>query len=63
LPEECEEKELSVLFHDALMAINEMADEIETEERETILGAIYAIGQIVGLDPSTQYAEAWRGDW
>lgn len=63
LPEGCGEAELLVPFAETLTAINKMGDEIETEERETILCAIYDIGQIVGLDPNSQFAETWRGDW
>lgn len=50
-------------FAEALGVINEIGGEIETEERETILGAIYDIGRIVGLDVDSEFAETWRGDW
>ena len=50
-------------FEDAFEIINRYEDEIETVERESILEAIYDIGEIVGLDRQTEFAEEWRGDW
>jgi len=63
LPEQSGREERLAPFAEALAAINEWGDEIETEERETILGAIYDLGEIVGLDRDSEFAEAWRGDW
>jgi hypothetical protein len=63
LNEESSEAERLIPFEELLKTINERGDEIETEERESILGAVYEIGSLVGLDPQTQFAEAWRGDW
>ena len=48
-------------FEGAVNAINEYETDIGTVERETILCAVYEIGAIVGLDPSTEFAEQWRG--
>jgi hypothetical protein len=50
-------------FEVALTNINEFSDEIETEERETILSAIYELGEFVGLTTESEFAEEWRGDW
>lgn len=50
-------------FAAAFGAINRHADDIGTIERELILDAVYGIGDLVGLDRATGYAEAWRGDW
>ena len=50
-------------FERAIEAINIYADEIETVEREAILECIYDMGEIVGIDRDSQFAEEWRGDW
>ncbi|MEW6760550.1 MAG: hypothetical protein AB1437_06975 [Pseudomonadota bacterium] len=50
-------------FAAAFELINLHEDEIETVERESILKAVYDIGEIVGLDRETEFAEQWRGDW
>jgi hypothetical protein len=63
LPEASDLREALPLFADAMGAINAVGDQIETEERETILGAIYDIGAILGLPSTSQFAEEWRGDW
>lgn len=63
LPENAGENACLHAIEHCLVAINKHENEIETVERETILDAIYAIGSIVGLDQSTEYAEQWRGDW
>jgi hypothetical protein len=63
LPDSADEQARLRAFSAAFDLINEHEDDIETDERETILGAIYAIGSLVGLPAATQYAEQWRGDW
>lgn len=50
-------------FKETLEVINKYENDIETVEREAILETIYDIGEIVGLDRTTEFAEAWRGDW
>ena len=50
-------------FKKCMLSINDFEDEIETVERESILEAFYDLGEIVGLDPASEFAEAWRGDW
>ena len=50
-------------FAAAFELINRHEDEIETVERESILKAVYDIGEIVGLDREAELAEQWRGDW
>lgn len=61
-PNAAEEDRLEA-FAKAFDLINRHEGEIETVERETILEAIYHIGEIVGLSRETQFAEEWRGDW
>ena len=63
LPDGSSEQQRLQAFEDALKKINAFENDIETVERETILGAIYHIGSIVGLDPDSQFADRWRGDW
>ena len=63
LPETASEVEKLVPFAKAINSVNQFEEGIETVERETILKAIYAIGEIVGLAPQTEFAEEWRGDW
>ena len=46
-----------------MLDINDFEQGIETVERESIFENIYALGEIMGLDPATEYAEEWRGDW
>ena len=50
-------------FEAAVLRVNEFEEEIETVEREAILGIVYELGEIVGLETESQFAEAWRGDW
>jgi hypothetical protein len=63
LPDDADLEHRLALFQTCLEAVNQHEVDIETIERETILGTIYSIGDIVGLDEKTQYAERWRGDW
>lgn len=50
-------------FARAIEIINSYGDEIETMEREALLACIYDIGEIVGIDRTSKFAETWRGDW
>ena len=50
-------------FHTAMLRVNDHADDIETIEREAILGVVYEIGVLAGLPADSQFAEEWRGDW
>jgi hypothetical protein len=63
LPETASELEKLAPFAKALASTNQFEEEIETVEREAILNAIYAIGQIVGFPRQSEFAEEWRGDW
>lgn len=63
LPEEASRSEILECFRNCITSINGFEDEIETIERESILDIIYALGEIVGLDSDSEYAEEWRGDW
>jgi hypothetical protein len=62
-PENCNFSKKMKSFEKCFIKINHHEEEIETVERETILNAIYEIGTIVGLEPETEFAEQWRGDW
>lgn len=61
-PNSAEDVRLSA-FAGAFSGINLYADEIETVERESILETIYDLGEIVGFDRGSEFAEEWRGDW
>jgi hypothetical protein len=50
-------------FRRCVLALNEMADDIETVERECFCAALYALGDIVGLPEESQFVDNWRGDW
>lgn len=63
LPDGATQAERLAPFAEALASINAVENDIETVEREAILGAIYDIGGIVGLAPESEFAEQWRGDW
>ncbi|CAN7709604.1 hypothetical protein LJR290_005917 [Variovorax sp. LjRoot290] len=63
LPQDATQERRLQTFEQALRRINRYEDQIETVEREAILEAIYRIGAAVGLDPDSQFAERWRGDW
>jgi len=52
-----------VPFAEAIEVINIYGDEIETVEREALLKCVYDIGEIVGIDRASNFAEAWPGDW
>ncbi len=51
------------VFERCVRKINRHESKIETEEREAILGEIYELGASVGLDPTSEFAERWRGEW
>lgn len=63
LPENSTQSVILSYFKNCIYNINRFENEIETIEREFILENIYAVGEIIGLDPTSEYAEAWRGDW
>ncbi len=50
-------------FRTAILRVNDHANDIETIEREAILGIVYEIGVLAGLPADGQFAEEWRGDW
>lgn len=51
------------LFKHCLFKINDLEDEIETVERDSVLDVIYRLGELVGLPRESEFAEEWRGDW
>ncbi|WPN57896.1 hypothetical protein [Pseudomonas sp. P9_31] len=63
LPDTSDQNSILEVFKNSILSINDSELEIETVERESLLDAIYSIGEIVGLDPQTEFAEEWRGDW
>lgn len=63
LPAEGSEAQVLALFGTCIEKVNAHGDDIGTSDREALLEAIYDIGAIVGLDPQSQFAERWRGDW
>lgn len=63
LPEKSSIEQRLNLFENCIRNINKYENDIETVEREEILGAIYEIGTIVNLDSESRFAEQWRGDW
>jgi len=56
------------LFQQAVENLNNLEDNeeiessIDTEEREGLCDALYKMGNIIGLDESTEYIDNWR-DW
>lgn len=63
IPETSTQSTILSHFKTFMLSLNDFEDEIETIERESIFENLYALGVIVGLDPKTEYAEDWRGDW
>ena len=43
-------------FAEAFACMNQYEDEIETIERETILGTMYEIGELVGFERESEFA-------
>jgi hypothetical protein len=50
-------------FRRCVLKLNDIADEIETVERECFCAALYALGNIVGLREESVFVDDWRGDW
>ncbi|WP_426788380.1 hypothetical protein [Xanthomonas campestris] len=63
LPDNVAKEVVVTHFKGIIVQINTYESEIETEEREVILGVIYDLGEMVGLSADTAFAEEWRGDW
>ena len=63
LPETAKIGDRVVPFRNCVEGLNDMAEDIETVERECFCDAIYRIGTIVGLEARSQFVERWRGDW
>ncbi|MEO5562057.1 MAG: hypothetical protein ABIR18_01455 [Chitinophagaceae bacterium] len=68
LPDNSDEQTKLALFQEAVENFNalenneELDSGIDTEEREGLCDALYKMGNIVGLDESTEYIDNWR-DW
>jgi len=63
LPEDSSLEQRLERFKICVCEINRFGDDIMTDEREEILGTIYEIARVVGLEGEGQFAERWRGDW
>ncbi|MBX2841155.1 MAG: hypothetical protein KTR26_05260 [Flammeovirgaceae bacterium] len=68
LPESSSENTLLSLFEKSINNLNKIDEDnsidarIDTEEREGLCRALYTMGEIVGLDVSTDFVDNWR-DW
>ena len=68
LSDDSSEKQILAQFETCVEALNAMEDNrniesgIDTEEREALCEVLYQMGDIVGLDSSTDYVDNWR-DW
>jgi hypothetical protein len=68
LPEGASKKKILSLFEKCVVALNELDESevlesgIDTVEREALCEALYRLGDVVGLDASTEYVDEWR-DW
>ncbi|TDV58069.1 hypothetical protein EC919_101115 [Pseudomonas graminis] len=51
------------LLKSCILKINDLEEEIETVERDSLLDVIYRLGELVGLPRESEFAEEWRGDW
>ncbi|MEZ4988701.1 MAG: DUF4844 domain-containing protein [Saprospiraceae bacterium] len=68
LPENTDEKKLLTRFENSVKNLNKIDQNeniqsgIDTEEREGLCDALYAIGEIVGMSEDDEYLDEWR-DW
>jgi len=51
------------VFKKSMLRINEVGASIETVERDSLLGVLYNLGELVGISRESYYLEEWRGDW
>jgi len=68
LPENASEAERLLVFQRCVERLNEMDESedlsygIDTIEREEFCEQLYTIGEIVGLDPTSDFVDNWR-EW
>lgn len=68
LPEDATETERLHAFERCVERLNEMDESedllygIDTIEREEFCEQLYVIGEIVGLDPESEFVDDWR-EW
>jgi len=68
LPDNSDEQTKLELFQATVENLNDLENNetlesgIDTEEREGLCDALYKMGNIIGLDESTEYLDNWR-DW
>lgn len=68
LPENASEAERLLVFEHCVERLNELdgsddlSSGIDTIEREEFCEQLYVIGEIVGLDPTTDFVDDWR-EW
>lgn len=66
LPDNSDEQTKLTLFQKAVENLNDLENNeslengIDTEEREGLCDALYKMGNIIGLDESTDYIDNWR---
>jgi len=68
LPDNSDEQTKLALFQTTVENLNDLENNeslengIDTEEREGLCDALYKMGNLIGLDESTDYIDNWR-DW
>lgn len=68
LPDNSDEQTKLALFQATVENLNDLENNeslengIDTEEREGLCDALYKMGNLIGLDESTDYIDNWR-DW
>ncbi|UNB63043.1 hypothetical protein [Pseudomonas syringae group genomosp. 7] len=63
LTEDASDFQKMFIFKNSILEINELAKEIDTEDRETFLDFFYSAATIAGLSNKGNFSEQWRGDW
>ena len=68
LPDNSSEQTKLALFQETVENLDKLEDNeslengIDTEEREGLCDALYKMGNVIGLDESTEYIDNWR-EW
>ncbi|MCK0546032.1 hypothetical protein JTE78_25690 [Pseudomonas syringae pv. aptata] len=63
LTEDASDFQKMFIFKNSILEINKLAEEIDTEDRETFLDFFYSAATIAGFSNKGDFAEQWRGDW
>jgi hypothetical protein len=63
LPDDSPLEDRKQAFRRCVEKLNDMAEDIETVERECFCAVLYALGEIVGLSEESQFVDDWGGDW